>query len=344
MIRQPLMLLMGFVVVLLSASSSWGWNDAGHLTISRIAWDIISVDQRESIVTILRQHPHRDSLLLKDRPPEATEAEWMFLRAGVWADLVRPPKEFPREDVDRHPLYKFHRGTWHYVNFPYQQGQRSSALPEQPLPGNTNILRQLDQSMKVLLGPDQTDADRVGDVNEQQNRAIRLTWLFHLVEDLHQPLHSVALVDERLFPDPPHTDQGGNKLAIRADSSSKVKNLHWLWDEMFSTDAHFSHVCQNAERLLHDPSLNPERLTELVRHPKFRDWAAESYEAAIANAYQNLELKLVLWDDFQAGRIPEDEVPTLPLSALQKARLIAERRIILAGHRLAAKLKDVARK
>ncbi len=320
------------------------WNDAGHMTISRIAWDSLSADERAAVIGILKHHPHLDSLLRKDRPEEASDEEWIFLRASVWADYVRPNKSVPRDDIPNHPLFKFNRGNWHYVNFPYRTGQGTTVMPETSLPDETNILKQLDQSMKILTGLEQNDPGRVTGITDDQNRAVRLTWLFHLVGDLHQPLHSVALVDSQLFVDPPHTDQGGNKLAIRADVSSMPKNLHWFWDEMFSTDSHFDQVCRQAERLTHDPSLSVDQLPELKQHTTFRDWTAESYASAVVYAYQNDQLKRVLWDQVNSGRIPESEVPMLPADELKKARLHAERRVTLAGYRLGAKLKEIVRK
>ena len=159
------------VFVLNWCSLLHAWNDAGHYTIARIAWDSLSVDERTAVVRILRQHPHLESLLLKDRPGEATEDEWIFLRAAVWADYVRPSKSITPEEVPNHPLYKFHRGPWHYVNYPYTAGQASSGLPPNQLPNETNVLKQLDLSMEILTGRTTADVGRVAGVSDDQNRA-----------------------------------------------------------------------------------------------------------------------------------------------------------------------------
>lgn len=332
------------VFVLNWCSLLHAWNDAGHLTIARIAWDSMSVDERAAVITILRKHPHLESLLLKDRPGEAMEDEWIFLRAAVWADYVRPSKSTPPEDVPNHPLYKFHRGPWHYVNYPYTAGQASSELPPKQLPNETNILKQLELTMEILTGRTTSDVGRVAGISDDQNRAVRMTWLFHLVGDLHQPLHTVALIDPTLFPEPPHGDQGGNKLAIRADVNSMPKSLHWCWDEMYSTDSHFDQVCRQSERLTHDPAYSSEQLRELSLHPSFSSWAGESYTAAKSHVYQEGRLKLVLWDQLNAGTIPQSDVPSLTAEALKDSRQLAERRVVLAGHRLARSLKEIVKK
>ena len=336
---------MGLVLFLSLCSPVLAWNDAGHMTIARIAWDSMTADDRASVVKILRQHPHIESLLLKDRPAEATEEEWIFLRAAVWADYVRPSKSISPDEVPNHPLYKFHRGPWHYVNYPYTAGQASSELPAKQLPNETNILKQLDLCREILTGRTKIDDGRVSGVSDDQNRAVRMTWLFHLIGDLHQPLHTVALIDPKLFPEAPHGDQGGNKLAIRADVNSMPKNLHWFWDEMFSTDSRFDQVCKNSERLTHDPALlTSNQLLDIGYHRTFISWAGESYESAKTHVYQEGRLKLVLWEHVNAGTVPLAEVPTLTADELKEARKLAEQRISLAGERLAETLIDIVKK
>jgi hypothetical protein len=49
-------------------------------------------------------------------------------------------------------------------------------------------------------------------------KAVYLTWLFHLVRDIRQPLHCVALFSEDL----PDADQSGNLVAIRVKGTVKL--------------------------------------------------------------------------------------------------------------------------
>ena len=247
------------------------------------------------------------------------------------------------DEVPNHPLYKFHRGPWHYVNYPYTAAQTSSELPEKQLPNETNILKQLDLCREILTSRTAVDDGRVAGVSDDQNRAVRMTWLFHLIGDLHQPLHTVALIDPNLFPEPPHGDQGGNKLAIRADVNSMPKNLHWFWDEMFSTDSRFDQVCKNSERLTHDPVISSKQLLEIGYHRTFVSWAGESYEAAKTHVYQDGRLKLVLWEQVNAGTVSLSEVPSLSADEMKKARQLAEQRISLAGQRLAETLEHIVK-
>jgi len=333
------------VIGLASIGSALAWNDAGHLTIARIAWERLNDSQREKVVAILRKHPHRDELLLKNRPDDATEAEWMFLRAAVWADHIRPPRSLPKDQIATHPIHKFHRGPWHYVNYPYKAGQTESALPAHPIQGEgpnaTNILDQLDLSMKVLLDETAPDAGRVEGLTDAQNKAVRLCWLFHLLGDLHQPLHAVTLIDEQKFPTGAHSDLGGNLIGIRSHIGAPPYKLHAFWDDRLGTDSHFPTVRALAEVLSHDPHLAPDNLPEFAQHRDFRAWAAESYQAAKTTVYADGHLQFALWDDYDHRRITADDVPILPQGTEAKANTLARRRVVLAGYRLAEKLKEI---
>ncbi len=332
------------IVVALSVAwgplPAWAWNDTGHFLVARIAFLQLLPAQREAIFRKLQKHPHYETLLVYRRPAEVTEMEWAFLRAATWSDYIRPPKNFSGE-VSEHPKYKFHRGPWHYVNFPYRAGQMESALPREPLAHETNILAQLDLTMRVLRGQETHDPGAVADLDADANQAVRLCWLFHLVGDLHQPLHAAALVDAKLFHDGEHGDQGGNLLAIRPDASSAPLRLHAYWDGLLGRDSRFESIRDLADQLTRDPALAPAKLPELTTHRHFRDWAAESYALAKTQAYLDGRLPRIRWADFDSGTIEAEKVPSYSAADAAKAHQLARRRVVIAGHRLADQLKLV---
>lgn len=327
------------------ATQLWAWNDAGHLTVAKIAYERLNDRQRQTVAKLLSKHPHRDSILLKDRPDGVSENEWMFLRAAVWSDHVRAPKKFPRDEIATHPIHKFHRGPWHYVNFPYHAGQNESALPAQALLGEgdnpTHILEQLELSMKVLKGDAAADTGRVAGISDDENKAVRLCWLFHLMGDLHQPLHVATLVDEMKFPKGAHSDLGGNMVVIRSHIGAPPHKLHGFWDDRMGTDSHYPTVQGLAEMLTHDPHLKSDQLPEFAEHRDFKQWAAESYAAAKATVYRDGHLSFALSDDLDRRRITNDDVPVLPQGAEFTANKLARRRVTLAGYRLAELLKQI---
>jgi len=61
--------------------------------------------------------------------------------------------------------------------------------------------------MNVLNGPWPRMMQAVKNANDLERRAIALAWLFHLVGDIHQPLHTAQLFTV----DYPQGDRGGKK-------------------------------------------------------------------------------------------------------------------------------------
>src|SRR5262249_54722897 len=57
--------------------------------------------------------------------------------------------------------------------------------------------------------------------NDAERKAIALAWLFHLVGDIHQPLHTVQLFTV----DYPHGDRGGNEICVRVTRAGQPMNL-----------------------------------------------------------------------------------------------------------------------
>jgi len=337
--------LVMLIVAAVSVPPACAWNDAGHLTVARIAWNHMPAGQRDAVVSILRRHPHHDQLLLKDRHADASDAEWIFIRAATWPDHVRPPRTVSRQEMETHPIYKFHRGSWHYVNFPYRAGQSSSALPSEILRGEdangSNILDQLDLCMRLLQNDLLNDPDRAEGITREQNKAVRLCWLLHLVGDLHQPLHVATLVDEVRFPHGAHSDQGGNLLMIRPHPGAAPHKLHAFWDERLGTNSHFPAVSDLAEMLTRDPSLAPAQLPELTQNRHFKQWAAEGYQYAKTTVYHDGRFSAALAEDYEHHRITADGVPILPQAAEAAANQVARRRIVLAGYRLAGLLRQI---
>ena len=342
----------GFVAVsflIFSGTAAWGWNDVGHMTVARIAYEQLTDGERAIVVEILRHHPHLQELLLKDRPANASKGEWIFLRAATWPDNVRPPREHLREPVHVHPVYRFHHATWHYANFEYRSGQYDATLPSQPLPlhpvpanvsDRTNIIEQLDHSYLIVRGRERETSEPEIELSPQEIRAIRLCWLLHLMGDIHQPLHVATLVNP-LVPALQHGDEGGNKLGVRINSHSAPKKLHALWDDLLGTNAHFDKIVQLAEKLSHDPRTIPAHLPEFAKHRFAWEFAEESYQAAKEVVYQNGRHNYALWSPIETHDVSIEQLPVLSPEWLQQAHAVAERRVALAGYRLAERLKYI---
>jgi len=342
-------MLLSLCIVVMSPMTVRAWNDLGHMTVARIAYDQLSDAERSAIVGMLRPHPHLREILLKDRPAHVSEDEWLFMRAATWPDHVRPPRVSSHEPVKSHPIYRFHHATWHYADFEYQAGQRESTLPRKPLPHHpslhnpadqTNIIEQLDHSYLIVRGTEREYSEPEIGLAPSELRAVRLCWLFHLIGDIHQPLHIATLTDHRV-PQLQHGDEGGNKLAIRIDHSTAPRKLHAFWDDQLGTHANYNKVVSLAERLSRDPRLNPARTPAFQNHKLAWQFAEESYQIAKQSVYLDGHLQFALWSKVESHELRETDVPVISPQAITQAHEIAEGRIALAGFRLAERLKFI---
>jgi hypothetical protein len=328
--------------VLLVALFTWlalvpqamAWNAVGHYLVAKVAFARLNEQERQKVIDILKEHPHYQAYLSADKPEGVSQEEWIFMRAAVWCDWVRPPRMF-MGDVATHPVHKFHRGPWHYINYPYKKGQTDLTLGS-PLPQEFNVQQQLPLSLALAKASGGEDPGRARDVTNAQNRAVRMCWLIHLVGDVHQPCHVTAWVDPVRLP---QGDQGGNLTAIRVDIGAEPTRLHTWWDAMLGTDADPATVEEIAKSLAADPNLQPEKLPE-AKDGDVNVWVQESFRLAVNAAYLNGELPFVHWDDYQSRAVNTSDVPILPVGAERNARTVARRQVVLAGMRLADKLRE----
>jgi len=62
-------------------------------------------------------------------------------------------------------------------------------------------------------------------------RGIALSWLFHLIADIHQPLHAVQLFSREY----PNGDRGGGDFCVRVAPDRAALSLHRLWDGLITS-------------------------------------------------------------------------------------------------------------
>jgi S1/P1 Nuclease len=118
--------------------------------------------------------------------------------------------------------------------------------------------------------------------NDAERRAIALAWLFHLVGDIHQPLHAVQLFTD----DYPKGDRGGNQICIRVTQAGQPMDLHRFWDGVITSSQNLTRLRNEATALRNRQEFQRSQLTELA-NTKFESWAKESFEIATKIAYRN---------------------------------------------------------
>lgn len=304
--RRTLCGCLSLAVLLAMVGDLLAWNKAGHMVAGALAYRELknsSPNVLSKTLEILRKHPHFEErwtprlALVND---QADKDMYLFMLAARWPDDIRGDPDFDTPE-------------WHYVNFPFRPPSDRTRKPR----GN-DILDGIEENSRIIKDNNQAEEDR----------AVALCWIFHLVGDIHQPLHSSALFNARF----PQGDRGGTKFYVRVSPESGTYSLHKLWDEMIIKSDRFQGVRNTASELANREHLQRTALPELGEMSP-DTWARiESFKAAREIAYNNGELR---------GSTDDDEGAVLPAGYLDRAKPVAERRMALAGYRLSDLLKEL---
>lgn len=335
MMRFIALILAGAVLVL-TASRASAWNSIGHMAVAKLAYDQMEEKQQIALYRLLQSHPHYKAFLAAGRPADIeNEVEWVVLRSAVWADWIRPRKK----DMRGIEVAKYHRGEEHYINVPFIDPKDEKFFAGKTLvsPDLANIISALKQRSNDLRTKNAAPEDR----------AVAACWLFHLVGDIHQPLHNVAYFSsDKGFVG---GDLGGNKFGIKADG--RKWRLHTFWDDLIGKDRDYAddsvghqgalyRGAVKAAESLRGLKLTDEDKDKLAKNVTFESWSRESFELAKTVAYQKsdgsgmLKAVEVKFD----GEIA-DNVEEVGTEYIQIARATAERQVVLAGRRLAERIK-----
>lgn len=295
------------------------WNDQGHMTVAYLAYEKLTPAARKRVTELLKANPYASDpnewpKLLEKAPAGADVDELRFMIAATWPDQIRgnsiykntpdgadggntPPTDGSatrNTGYDDHALHKY----WHYVDTPFSA--EVSSLPPIPTP---NAETQI-ETFRQVLSSNATDPLKSYD----------LTWLLHLVGDVHQPLHCAT----RVTAAKPRGDDGGNLEKI-TDCGCK---LHAYWDGAIGNSSSFQTVIDKAKTLPKASATAASNLDEAL-------WVEESFKAAKKTAYKN-------------PPIGPDDKGSFPLTAKYSASVgsTSEKRIALAGARLANILND----
>jgi hypothetical protein len=330
--RIPSIVLAALVLL---APAAHAWNAIGHMAVSKLAYDRLDDSEKTRLFTILKSHPHYDAFLAAGRPAEVSEVEWVILRASVWPDWVRPRDK----DARGTSVTRYHRGEEHYINIPFIDPKDADFFKGKPLvsPDLANIISALKQRCNDLK-------TRTAVAEDQ---AVAICWIFHLVGDIHQPMHNVAYFSsDAAFV---QGDQGGNKFGIRVNGK-KVK-LHAYWDDLLGEDANYADDSGDRQARIYKQAvavaeslrglpLSDADKESLEKNKTFASWSQESYRLATKVSYQKTDGSGILERVEAKFKGPiADSAPEAGAKYAQTARAVAEVRVLLAGHRLAERIK-----
>ncbi|MFY9819779.1 MAG: S1/P1 nuclease [Thermoanaerobaculia bacterium] len=299
------------LVAVLVARPAAAWNDAGHMTLAAVAYQQLAPEVRARVDALLRQHPDFAKLsegLAADDPDFGIK---VFMKAATWPDAIRKDPRFfddltvgvtPTPLLPGFPDMKIHK-NWHYRD----EGVSFDGTATQP-PDAVNALSQI-VAMRNALG----DASVPASV-----QAYALSWLEHLVGDIHQPLHAVS----RFSALHPGGDHGGNELKLDDPNDPKL-SLHWFWDTALAADPDPQKAIALAKSIAGEYARD-DRDPAAGTEAQVLEWLKESADLARYVVYTVGE---------ERAQPPFVKVPDA-YRAL--ANQIARHRVAIAGYRLAA--------
>jgi hypothetical protein len=251
------------------------------------------------ILEIMSRHPERAPFeVAVGREGGEERARRLFMEMARWPDDVRG-------GAADHP-------TWHYSGRALNDPRKPPPQPRRPeVVGAAREAFAL--SAVVLADNGATPAER----------AVALCWLFHLVGDIHQPLHAADQVSSAL----PDGDHGGGLQFVLDPHTRQPVTLHRFWDDAVSVspDAAAASALARELRAKYPRSGFAELKSAPSATPDFAGWAQESFELARTVAYG---------PDLKTSTVET----TAPLPSDKYVRAVsstAERRVTLAGYRLA---------
>lgn len=280
---------------LIAVEPAFAWGNQGHMATGLIAYDrLIRRDPFAiaAIEALIVQHPDHARFDSALAGLEGSERERrLFALIARWPDDVRATP--------------YNHTHWHHqlravVGWTLFRGPRFGSA-DRAFRRNLAIVRD------ARAGPGE--------------RAIALCWLFHIVGDMHQPLHAGQRQDGHF----PLSDFAGTKGWVRRSADAAPESFHHFWDtaadlvgdEFAGADA----IAAAAEA---DPQPIPPASGDWLAD--YRSWVKESERAAADRAYPGA-LAAEAGSPEKAGLLLPDYVAN--------ARVLGDRRIGQAGERLA---------
>ena len=318
--------------LLIIAAPAAAFHERGHMASALIAYRQLDDAQKIQVQTILKAHPHYMEFLTSAKPADAPLDEWVVMQASVWADWIKK--------AYREPEKSFNFPNHHYVNISLLRLDGVSEDVAKQIEKNAADLPSSQDSGRILVEYPRWLAQALDPSLDTGKRAIALCWVFHLIGDIHQPLHAVTLFTRNT----PKGDMGGNLSFVMWQS--KPQNLHATWDAMVGWGE------------LESPTMSRYAIVDLMardisqRYPiaageravaTIDAWAKESRALAETEAYSFEGKPIPLVHTERFGETPAIAItPKLPEGYGARARKVAERRVVLSGHRLADRLREIA--
>lgn len=303
-------LLLANTILVLSmavATAAAAWTRPAHMVSAAIAYDEIARTRPDLLITIaelLDAHPDRAPFEVAiDRSVGAERDRRMFLECARWPDDAR------RTAYD-HP-------SWHLSASPVIAADATDAtrasLAERRHETSGQALQGLTLNLGVMANTRATPSER----------ALALCWVLHVVGDLHQPLHTAELYSAAY----PEGDLAGSRQFVLDPQTRAPITLHWLWDDSVHRYGDAASVSSRAKAL---KERYPRLALSELKAPTMADttvFAAREESYAIARSF-------AYGGELVTGQT-EATAPPVPERYWRALRDLSERRVAVAGYRLA---------
>jgi hypothetical protein len=309
--------LLGALAMLQAAGPALAWSDFGHMLVAAAAYDALTPRTKKRVAVLLRRNPSFENWVVGARPNEVDRVA--FMRAATWADAIRDDKRYSADGPDAGAAHKHDyddlskHADWHYINRPFSADGVAAPPPHEP-----NVQTQIGAMRAALASPE----------TSEDEKSYALSWLLHLVGDVHQPLHCLS----RFSAAQPEGDYGGNDVRISGNTQPPVcedprfcpygppRRLHAFVDSIVGSGYGTGPVLAAKSKLPKPPSKQVAMREEAA-------WVDEGFRLAQTAIYVA---------PVEGGPGPF----TVDAGYQRSVRELGQARIALAGARLAALLNE----
>ncbi|HVQ36366.1 MAG TPA: S1/P1 nuclease [Pyrinomonadaceae bacterium] len=258
-----------WLMIAVIAGTSYGWNNAGHMTIAYVAYQRLSAPAKARVDALVRLNPHFEkwSAMIPAETPAAKKPLMLFMMASSWADEIKGDPQYRSADVSTafgasapirgYSDLSMHRG-WHFIDEPFSPDNTPTKPPAAP-----NLGTQI-PALRAVLSSNSSD---------ERLKSYALVWLIHLVGDAHQPVHC----SNRFTQASPKGDAGGNLVTI-CDPQCGAR-LHNFWDSLLGTSSNPETAIATGQKLPLPPTAAKNLSTDT--------WLSESLTAAKTRVYMS---------------------------------------------------------
>lgn len=317
-------------IILISSSAAQAWDHPSHMITAAIAFSEIEKSSPElidKIGLIFTKHVDPAAFWVAAGDTRGKDrARLMFIEGARWPDDNK---------WTIHDRPTWHTARWAIVAEDAPPEARAAAEARQGRPSGQAI-NALVLNFAVLSSTESNPTER----------AVALSWLLHLVGDIHQPLHVSDQFSKRF----PNGNGAGTQEYVDDPIKDSAMPLHMLWDSNSLRSTRIEDIDRNAQEFVIEyPRSSYPELSSSSKHIDFEGWARESYQIAVDFAYgygietakdpdassdpDKAVRKMALY--VLEGISPLESAPEVPEEYWDKLQQIAKRRITLAGYRIA---------